>query len=103
MERRVSDRQRKTAEQYNVKEEAEVSAPLVVPEGKGSKLGDLPQVFASFKKRKVEDAAVTSLHRLIYGRPGVKHLRKQYLGKFYGFPKDQVQCVLLGGRSEEET
>ncbi|GIL47395.1 hypothetical protein Vafri_4223 [Volvox africanus] len=79
-------RQRKKAEHFQV--EVKEKADFVIKAGKGTKLGDIPNVHYLLGKLKTDDELLTSLHNLLFKRPGTAHRRKKNLYEFSGITFD---------------
>ncbi|EFJ50930.1 hypothetical protein VOLCADRAFT_120551 [Volvox carteri f. nagariensis] len=79
-------RQRKKAEHFQV--EVKEKPEFVIKAGKGTKLGDIPNVHYLLGKLKTDDELVTSLHNLLFKRPGTSHRRKKNLYEFSGLSFD---------------
>ncbi|GIL70365.1 hypothetical protein Vretimale_3538 [Volvox reticuliferus] len=79
-------RQRKKAEHFQV--EVKEKADFVIKAGKGTKLGDIPNVHYLLGKLKTDDELLTSLHNLLFKRPGTAHRRKKNLYEFSGMTFD---------------
>ncbi|GLI58871.1 hypothetical protein VaNZ11_000640 [Volvox africanus] len=79
-------RQRKKAEHFQV--EVKEKADFVIKAGKGTKLGDIPNVHYLLGKLKTDDELLTSLHNLLFKRPGTAHRRKRNLYEFSGMTFD---------------
>ncbi|GLC45046.1 hypothetical protein PLESTM_001681000 [Pleodorina starrii] len=80
-------RQRKKADQYTV--EVKEKADFVIKAGKGTKLGEIPNVHYLLGKLKTDDELLTSLHTLVFKRPGTAHRRKKNLYEFSGLTLDE--------------
>ncbi|KAG0246709.1 hypothetical protein BG011_002359, partial [Mortierella polycephala] len=78
-------RERKKVERYAVTVVEKPEKKLVIPEGKGIKLGDIPTVSNNIEKLKSSDETVKGLHRLLFGRVTPSKSPKNDLKAFYGF------------------
>ena len=92
---RHSTRERKQVHLENIAATAVHHAPVSIPSGRGTKLGDIPHTRNELAKRKSSDAATQQLHRLIYGRAGESGKRKEFLRRFNGFVDEKsVHCPI---------
>ncbi|KAI8348673.1 hypothetical protein B0O80DRAFT_174821 [Mortierella sp. GBAus27b] len=78
-------RERKKVERFAVTNSEKPEKKLVIPEGKGVKLGDLTVVSANLDKLKVSDETVRGLHRLLFGRVTAVKSPKNDIKAFHGF------------------
>ncbi|KAF8948871.1 hypothetical protein BGZ46_005281, partial [Entomortierella lignicola] len=79
-------RERKKVERYVVTAPEKSEKPLVIPKGKGTKLGEIPTVNSNLDKLKAIDETARGLHRLLFGKNSVPKTLKANLREFSGFP-----------------
>ncbi|KAI3659516.1 hypothetical protein MP638_003336 [Amoeboaphelidium occidentale] len=99
-------RKRKQTERFDIDSFAQsstVSKELVVPEGKGTKLGSIEYINDQLTKRKGMDDTLRSLHRIVYhGAPVNKTKVKANLRLFNGFQESQLKdAAFLEGIKEK--
>jgi hypothetical protein len=70
--------------------EAKVAKEIVIPKGKGKKLGDLPNVASLIAKRTRNDLLLRSLHNILLGRVNKKIPLKDNLLAFNGVVFDET-------------
>ncbi|KAH7050681.1 hypothetical protein BKA57DRAFT_307996 [Linnemannia elongata] len=78
-------RERKKVERFAVPVVEKAEKKLVIPEGKGTKLGSIATVNANLDKLKSSDETVKGLHRLLFGRVAPSKSPKNDLKAFNGF------------------
>ncbi|OAQ22818.1 hypothetical protein K457DRAFT_279481 [Linnemannia elongata AG-77] len=78
-------RERKKVERFAVPVVEKAEKKLVIPEGKGAKLGSIATVNANLDKLKSSDETVKGLHRLLFGRVAPSKSPKNDLKAFNGF------------------
>ncbi|KAF9945165.1 hypothetical protein BGZ65_011086, partial [Modicella reniformis] len=78
-------RERKKVERFAVPVAEKPEKKLMVPEGRGERLSDLPIVSANLDKLKVSDETVRGLHRLLFGRVAPTKSPKNDIKAFHGF------------------
>jgi len=79
----ASGRKRKEVQRFEVAEMKKV-APVVIVEGKGTRLGDLEDVRKRFDKYSGSSDEAKALHNIIWGRPGKAKEVKKNLNAFSG-------------------
>jgi len=79
----ASGRKRKEVQRFEVAEIKKV-APVVIVEGKGTRLGDLEDVRKRFDKYTGSSDEAKALHNIIWGRPGKAKEVKKNLNAFSG-------------------
>ncbi|ORY98356.1 hypothetical protein BCR41DRAFT_225364 [Lobosporangium transversale] len=79
-------RERKKVERFAIVTPEKTEKPIVIPQGKGKKLCDIPTVNNNLDKLKAIDETARGLHRLLFGRNGVPKALKANLREFHGFP-----------------
>lgn len=80
-------RERKAVDTF-VANEIKQTEELVVPEGEGSRLGDIENVKIKIEKFSGASEELKTMHRLCYGRVGKQTTVKKFLRDFCGFAKD---------------
>ncbi|KAI7817737.1 hypothetical protein BC939DRAFT_464838 [Gamsiella multidivaricata] len=78
-------RERKKVERFAVPTTERVEKPIVIPEGKGIKLGEILTVSANLDRLKAIDETARGLHRFLFGKNGVPKTLKANLREFNGF------------------
>jgi hypothetical protein len=87
-------RVRKSVDAYDPTADEKEKKELIIPEGKGEKLEDMPRVVANFKNVTWSDPHLKMLHTIVFGR-GQKKEFKTHLLQFNGL-------VYPEGKEEEE-
>jgi len=89
----ASGRKRKEVQRFEVAEIKKV-APVVIVEGKGTRLGDLEDVKKRFDKFNGASDEAKGLHNIIWGRPGKATEAKKNLNAFSGLiPADEAATM----------
>jgi hypothetical protein len=86
---RYSTRLRKQAEKY-VPEDLPQPKQVMIPEGRGTALGNIEGVAAQIKKQKVDADVLKNLHKALFGTPGQKLSRKRTIQKWTGHSIETV-------------
>ncbi|GFH21659.1 DEK_C domain-containing protein, partial [Haematococcus lacustris] len=84
---RRAQRERKQVQHYTPQETEK--AEFIIKQGRGTKLGDIPNVRHKLSGLKGDDDLIASLHKLVYNRPGTVVKRKRNLYEFSGFSAEE--------------
>lgn len=94
-------RDRKQVEFFAPAEKKEVER-LIVKEGKGVRLGDIPNVLFRLQKTTGRDELLEELHFLLYRRKGKLQTRKREIQNFSGYPYSDAEKEAELKKDEEK-
>uniref|UniRef100_A0A061RQ95 Protein DEK n=1 Tax=Tetraselmis sp. GSL018 TaxID=582737 RepID=A0A061RQ95_9CHLO len=89
---RSSVRERKSVEHFQITDSRPAPDPVVIKEGSGKKLSDIPNIVFHFSKINSKDELMALLHRLLFRAPGKVTTRKKEILAFSGFVYDDKEA-----------